>query len=93
MAIELTLKRIKENNVNQRIKKIKVKPEKAKKKRPLNWKSYKGRIAKYDSLTKKEKGEANKSWGRTIPSARKALALHNKGYSDTKIRKEMGWSK
>jgi len=61
-------------------------------KRPIQWSAYDARIKKYNSLTAQQKAEADKSWGRTIPTAIKALALHNQGLSDAEVRAKMGWA-
>lgn len=60
------------------------KPKKTKKKRPINWNAIEKMIEKYDGLSKKEKNIADKTWGRAIPTWKKALRYHNQGLSDSK---------
>jgi len=60
-------------------------------KRTINWKSIEENIKKYDGLSKDEQKEADKTWGRTIPFWRRALAYHNQGLSDSQaIEKARG---
>jgi len=89
-----TVDKIIENIQTKKIKKSRTKkPKKHKQKRPLNWNAIKKMTEKYDGLSKKEQNIANKTWGRPIPSWKKALKYHEQGLTDNEVIKNMGWKK
>lgn len=68
-------------------KKPKKREQKKKVKRKTNWKAIKEMIKKYDYLSKKEKIEADKTWGRPIPYWKLALKYHKEGLKDSEAKK------